>query len=342
MLLPDMPMIPVIEFAGIPIAPQLESFHFLVAGENGQDRQAVIAQMVEHLKRRGDRAVVICPDDPLVARYAGPGDTMLSLSDPGMPPWSPLAEVSLDSIAMLVRWLTLSRSPEYDTVTALSGLLRPLVDGAKGTNRALRKTLRKHCDVLSPSWLDALDPSAGVNSWSLRRWLEEDSGWLWLGAHMPFGHLLPNVWFDVLSHAAVAPQASARRRLWLIAGDISRPASSSAFAHALSVSSGMCVVATMRDLSATIHAHGAYQSHALLSQFANRLVLRSSDADMSDWAARTLSELRPNRSPRMGLPATRMVTPQHIRALPDGEGLIRLAGERQISPVHFGKRRAAG
>ncbi|HZF19446.1 MAG TPA: type IV secretion system DNA-binding domain-containing protein, partial [Burkholderiales bacterium] len=74
--------------AGTPIPTWLETLHLLVAGATGTGKTVGIAQIIETLLRRGDRAIIVDPNGAFLSRFYFPGDIVLNPFDKRSEAWS--------------------------------------------------------------------------------------------------------------------------------------------------------------------------------------------------------------------------------------------------------------
>src|SRR5258708_21315827 len=74
--------------AGARIPPWLETLHLLVAGATGTGKTVGIAQIIETLLRRGDRAIIVDPNGAFLSRFYFPGDIVLNPFDKRSEAWS--------------------------------------------------------------------------------------------------------------------------------------------------------------------------------------------------------------------------------------------------------------
>lgn len=369
-----------IEFAGLNVDPAIEPFHFLISGATGTGKQAVVEDLLRQLDRRGDRVVAIDPDGALMARFWREGDRVLNPLDADSVSWSPFAEMIDESEAPGLARLMIPEDPE-DRYCALreilSAVLQKLHQSGRTTNGDLlgtlsgtrigevasmipgssiaetwnhwtpekRATMQAAVLVSQRGWLNAMHPDAGERAWSIQRWAEDGSGWLWItGRAAQWAAMRPlmTTWIGTLAQTAVFCRMADRQRTWLILGDLADIRCPGVLSSALSNPTGVCAVATMRNLAHVHHVHGHFQSQALLSVFASHLILRAADNDMADWAVRTISA-HPQAA-RNQVPDRRLLDPRHLIALPGQSGYLRLAGDPRVVPVDLSlsEKRANG
>ena len=79
---------PQVLVADTPIPTWLETLHLLIAGATGTGKTVGIAQIVETILRRGDRAIIVDPNGAFLSRFYFPGDVVLNPFDRRSEAWS--------------------------------------------------------------------------------------------------------------------------------------------------------------------------------------------------------------------------------------------------------------
>lgn len=207
-----------IELGGLPIPIRLESSHFLFAGTTGSGKSLAFLQLLESVRARRHRAIIVDNNGLFLKRFYRPGDIILNPSDSRSLAWSPFAEIREDGDASDIaksiipdaegeagEWRTYARK-------ILSAALTHLMMNDKATNGELKKLLytaengelrdiaegTAACRIFNSSnekmavgalavltavgdAIEWLDPKAGKDAFSLRDFVEaEGSSWLFI------------------------------------------------------------------------------------------------------------------------------------------------------------------
>jgi Type IV secretion-system coupling protein DNA-binding domain len=192
---------------GVPLAWEQEPLHLLLAGSTGTGKTTAVAELLDGLTARDDRAVIVDPNGAYLAQFGEPSDVVLNVFDKRSPGWRPFNEVrkpyDFDKIARSIvpdghgpdaAWhfysqvliaevmRALLREGRGDTAALLEALtiwpaekLHTLVAGTaaaglfdKEAARALASTRFVLSSHLKP--YDSLQPGA----FSVRQWVESD------------------------------------------------------------------------------------------------------------------------------------------------------------------------
>lgn len=202
----------------IPIPIRTEPQHFLKVGGTGAGKSSAIIQMLDHIFRRGDRAVLADGGGIFLGRYFNPQrDHLLNPLDQRSVSWSPFAEMQQEwdanalakslipdgegaakewhyycqtlVSAILIRcWETDQTTNErllyYATIASVEEL-RELVAGLPAASLVApgnEKMLGNVRGILGShiQSLAYLPPDAGRDAFSIRKWIRSDKGSLYL------------------------------------------------------------------------------------------------------------------------------------------------------------------
>ena len=233
--------------------------HLLLAGSTGTGKTTAVAELLDCITERGDRAVIVDPNGAYASQFYEPGDIILNPYDKRSPGWSPFAEVrrpyDFDKVAKSVvpdghgpdaAWhfysqvlvaevmRALLREGQATTAALVEALtvwpaerLAKLVAGTsaaglfdKDAARALASTRFVVASHLKP--YDALQP--GV--FSVREWVEADddkSRHLFITWREDMtSSLAPLIacWVDVACTATLSLAPDPERRLWLLLDEL--------------------------------------------------------------------------------------------------------------------------
>ena len=345
-------------------------------------------------ERAGDRAVVVDPGGALLARNWRPSDTILNPLDARSVAWSPLAEMQAaadadrlaksllpdtdgqdaqqwqlyaqtiaaavlqrlrerrgsNTNADLVRLLTVARSDELEVLVA--GLpAQTLFDaGAAKMLGSVRAIIGAY---LAPYRF--LPPGAGADdAFSLRRWVEQGRGWLWMPVRADLATTLrPLVaaWIGELVSAALALPPDRDRRLWLLLDELAALGRVQSLSEALTQGRkfGLCACAGVQTVAQLRGAYGLPGAQTLLSCFSSQLILRAADPETADWGSRLLGDQQLSRRVKSEgsssggshsgeseqISIERVVLPSEIAGLADRRGFLKLAGDGPIVRVEI-------
>ncbi len=378
----------------VSIPHAIETQHVLLTGSTGTGKSLALQGLVDTLRARaGNRAVVVDPGGALLARYWRCGDTMLNPLDARSVAWSPLAEMrsAADSDRLsksllpdtdgqdaqqwqlyaqtltaavlqqlrecrgrstnadLVRLLTVAKSDELEAL--VSGLpAQTLFDaGAAKMLGSVRAIVGAY---LAPYRF--LPADAGAEAWSLRRWVEQGRGWLWMPVRADLASTLrPLVaaWIGELVSAVLALPADRERRLWLLLDELAALGRVQSLSEALTQGRkfGLCACAGLQTVAQLRAAYGLPGAQTLLSCFSSQLILRAADPETADWGSRLLGDQQLSRRVRSEgsgaggshsgeseqISIERVVLPSEIAGLADRRGFLKLAGDFPIVRVEI-------
>jgi hypothetical protein len=244
---------------GVPLARTQEPLHLLLAGSTGTGKTTAVAELLDGIAARGDRAVIVDANGGYLAQFHEPGDVILNVFDRRSPGWSPFSEVrkayDFDKVARSIvpdahgpdaAWhfyaqvlisevmRALLREGQGTTAALLEALtvwpaerLHKLVAGSaaaglfdKDAARALASTRFVLASHLKP--FDALQPG----SFSVRNWVESDddkSRHLFVTWREDMTSALAPLiaaWVDIACTATLSLAPDPDRRLWLILDEL--------------------------------------------------------------------------------------------------------------------------
>ncbi len=378
----------------VSIPRDIETQHVLLSGSTGTGKSLALQALVDTIRdRAGERAVVVDPGGELMARYWRCGDTLLNPLDARSVAWSPLAEMisaadaerlaksllpdtegpdaqqwqlyaqGLTSAVLqrlmerrgsstnadLVQGLTVASSDDLEGL--VSGLpAQTLFDsGAAKMLGSVRAIIGAY---LAPYRF--LPPGAGADAWSLRRWVEGGSGWLWIPVRADLSTALRPLiaaWIGELVSAVLALPPDRNRRLWLLLDELAALGRVQALSDALTQGRkfGLCACAGLQTVAQLRGAYGLQGAQTLLSCFSSQLILRAGDPETADWGSRLLGDQQLSRRVRSEgsgsggshsgeseqISIERVVLPSEIAGLPDRRGFLKLAGDFPIARVEI-------
>ncbi|MHB1950375.1 MAG: type IV secretion system DNA-binding domain-containing protein [Acidiferrobacteraceae bacterium] len=383
-----------ITIGGVPIPRNIEPQHLLLEGSTGTGKSLAMSALAGAVRERAsDRAIVVDPGGEMMSRLFRDGDTILNPLDSRSASWSPFAEITaahdIDRVAksmipdvdgdqaaqqwqlysqnlvsaVLLRSWESGRTTNAELVRALTVAgddeLRGIAEGtaaitlfSDGAERMLG-CVRAVVGSCLPAYR-FLPPSAGAGSFSIRRWVEAGTGWLWIPVRtdmMAAMRPLISAWIGEAVSAALALRPDRDRRLWLLMDELAALGRVQSLALALTQGRkfGLCSVAGLQTVAQLRGEYGPHGAQTLLSCFSSQLILRAGDPETSDWCSRLLGEQQLSRrvqSEGTGaggghsgeseqISIERAVLPSEISGLRDRQGYLRLSGDYPIIKVEI-------
>ena len=323
---------------GIGIPPQLEPYHFLLAGSTGTGKTTLVDEALSTLIPRGDRCIVCDPNGHHLSRFWKEGDTVLNPFDARSPGWSIFNEARKDfdydrlagsvvpdghgadaqwhhyaQVLLSEAMRALMLKGEGDTASLMRwATMAPKVELAEllaGTpaqglfDADASKALASTRFVLT-SFL-AAHKYMQAGDFSLRAWLESGQGNLYLSwredtqrALMP----LVGCWVDVLANAVLSLPPDGGRRIWLVLDELGGLGRLNSLEAALTRGRkhGLCVIAGLQSTAQLDRNYGREGAIVLRSCFRNLVVLgiAKSDPDTAEVLSRALGEREVERVQR--------------------------------------------
>ena len=374
-----------ITVAGVHLPRALETLHLAVPGSTGAGKSTLISELLDGIRARGDRCIVCDPDGSYLAKFARPADRLLNPFDRRTEHWSLFNELRVDYDAERVARSVVPNG--YGEAAAWNGyaqgllaeMLRALVRSGEMTTERLvywanQATATELARLLSGTAAAGLfDQDAGKalastrfvlssrlaphrhlhpGSFSLRTWLESESGSLfitWRADMQAALEPLLGTWVDVLANAILSLPEDPDRRIWLILDELAAlgPLASLESALTLGRKYGLCVVAGLQSTHQLDRLYGHDSAVILRGSFRNLVVLAvaRTDPETCEALSRAIGEREIQRTDisrshgsqgvtrGVSLQTTqeRLVLPSQIATLPNLHGYLALAGD---SPVH--------
>lgn len=374
---------------GVPIPASVMPLSFMLAGSPGTGKSSAINGKLDPIRKRGDRVIMADAGGEAMARWWQDGDTLLNPLDARGVAWSPFAEMEgewdADRLARSIipdgegsaeEWAKYSQA-------LVSAVLRRLWESGNATNErfAYYLTIAKAeeieelvkglpaqtlFDTGAAKMLSSvrgiigtnlgafsyLDPEAGAHSFSIRKWIKDGSGWLW----MPYrddmlATLAPLIrtWCDMGVSSVLSERPSGERAIWLIVDELAALGRITALPVAMTQGRkyGLRVVAGLQSIAQLVTGYGPKGAETLLACFQNWLVLRVADAQTAEAMSKQLGDheiLRTEKSESrndQGASKTeaqrhatqRVVMASEIQHLPDRTGYLSFAGAYPIARV---------
>ena len=377
--------------AGIPLPPGIETQHLLLEGSTGTGKSTALKAVVPLIRQRGDRAVIVDPAGEMMCRHFQAGDVILNPLDARSVAWSPFAEMGQPSdadrlaksmipdidgggdsqqwqlysqglvAAVLQRLWEGGRAANADLVHVLtvekSEDIEPLVAGLPAQtlfDTGAAKMLSSVRGIVG-SYLPAyryLPPATGGSAFSIRKWVETGSGWLWLPVRadmMAAMRPLIQAWLGEIVSSVLSLRPDRERRLWLLLDELAGLGRVQSLADALTQGRkfGLCAAAGLQTVAQLRGAYGQHGAQTLLSCFSSQLILRAADPETAGWCSQALGQRQLKRtveSSGVGAGGSHsgeseqitiepLVLPSEISTLPDLQGYLKLAGDWPVARV---------
>jgi hypothetical protein len=315
-----------LEIGGIPIPRRIETVHFLASGMVGTGKSQAINGFLDAIRARSNKAMIVDSGAEAFARWYEDGDIILNPFDERTVSWSPLAEMTgpWDAARIALAFIPEAKgSSEEWNVYARQVLEATLahVFAAGGTNAdiiniaALSKPEELQIIVAGKpvaalfhpgsakmldnvrsivgaklSTMQWLDPDAGVDAFSIRRWVrdEENKSWIWMQYKEEFFEQIKPLiaaWCGLLTDSVLSLDASHERRIFLVVDELGALPKISGFTSAMTRGRkfGLCVVAGIQSIAQLRDTYGRDGAQTLLSNFGSWLILRAGDKETAEY-----------------------------------------------------------
>lgn len=377
------------KIGGVPYPLVAEVQGITLAGAPGTGKTSAIIQLMQSARARQHRAIVLDPNGEFLERFWRDGDVILNPFDARSESWSPfaeawsswdveriskqlipdghgneqewisytqtffnsvmarLAETGRQSNKDLVHWLSIAGKDELKELLKGEPAAQMLEEGAHGIFGSVRSILTRYAQALQKP-----DPAADADSFSIRKWVREGDGWLFLPYQADQLDALKDLlscWLSLAGNQILGMPPDRDRRIWLFADEFPRIGRIQGITeiltngrkHGLAPVLGLQTVAQLRDL------YGKEQASVILACLSSMLILRAPDAETADTMSRTIGEQDVERktvsennkdrrkSTSVSRATVRAVLPSQIASLQNNHGYLRLPGNISIAKVQI-------
>ncbi|WP_323815684.1 type IV secretion system DNA-binding domain-containing protein [Cellvibrio sp. NN19] len=359
---------------------KLENRSMAIFGEPGSGKTQLILGFLHSIRHRSDRVVSMDVGGEICKKLAMRGDQILSVNVEGSQQWSPFSEIEnliecaalasalissgvgeartwngyareLLTVFLSECWRTnqrTNRELNYYIKIASTDELRVLVHGTSAQRlfeAGNERMLGNVQSILSQnlSFLDLLDPDAGEDAFSLRRWIQNhrSGGWLWI-VYDDLTKLataqLRAAWIEILARSALGLPESSTRNVRLILDELAANGKIDVLMDALARGRkyGLSLMLGIQNIHQLYSIYGKDEALSILGSAGLNVILRTPDPETSDYLSRTIGDAESVReqtttnsqgsSSIQKLQETkRTVLPSEISSLPDLVGFIKFA-----------------
>lgn len=390
-----------LEIGGVPIPVEAEDRGFLFSGSPGTGKSQAITNILDTLQAAGRRAVIADASGIFYSRYASPDAAIFNPYDKRSVVWSPLADISNpEDCAAMARSIIpdgTGEAAEWSgyAQTLLEAVLEHVWETGGTTGDILRLATTASADELRQTLpagpvhalLDkdaakmlgsiraiigsrlkpfaALDQSAGRGAFSIRSFITNESGWLFVAYKQSqrdaMRPLIASV-LDITSRAvldlppAVGNRAE-QRRTWFVLDELPLLGRISSLVTLLTNGSkhGAAVIAGLQTIAQVRETYGHDQAQTILSTLGTWLTLRVTDMETADYMSRAIGDEEIRRVVQSGGSSSksmewgqqesenwgeqyttqRVVMPSELQNLPDLCGYLNIAGPLPACPVRL-------
>ena len=378
-----------LRIVAVAIPRRLESQHLLITGGTGAGKSQTLYGLLDTLRKRGEPAILTDTGAEALYYFGRPTDRLLNPLDQRSVDWSPFAEMSGPADAERLA-KSMVPDPEGDrerqwaqySQALIAAALKRLWAQGQTTNGALLDTLV----LASNEQLEALvqglpvqrifhpgaekmlgsvlgiigahfapysylSRAAGAKSWSIRRYVREGKGWLWLSyreEHAAALKPLLATWVGEAVNATLSLPADRARRRYLILDEAASLGRVQSLGDALTKGRkyGLCAILGVQSIAQLREVYGKDGAQVLLACLSSLLLMRAIDPETAEYGSLQLGECEVLReSVARGKDRTvtqqrhveRLVMPSEIQGLPDMVGDVRRSGEMAVRRVKIRK-----
>lgn len=388
-----------LEIGEVPIPISVEDRGFLLAGSPGTGKSQAITRCLDTLQSDGHRAVIADASGIFYSRYATTASVLFNPYDRRSVVWSPLADItSPEDCAAMARSIIpdgVGDSSEWNgyAQTLLEAVLEHAWESNLTTGEVLRLATVASADELRQTLppgpvmalLDkdasrmlgsiraivgsrlkpfaALDQAAGRDAFSIRSFITNESGWLFVSykqSQRDAMRPLIAAALDIASRAVLdLPPAQGnraeQRRTWFVLDELPLLGRIGSLVTLLTNGSkhGSAVIGGIQTISQIRETYGREQAQTILSTLGTWLTLRVTDTETADYMSRALGDEEIRRVIQSGgeggttgnrstsenwseqYTTQRVVMPAELQNLPDLCGYLNIAGPLPACPVRL-------
>jgi hypothetical protein len=313
-----------IHVGAVGIPKEIESMHFLIAGDAGSGKSVATHEFLNKAKKRGQRVIVYDPTGELVAKYYKEGDIILNPFDKRNSFWTPFPDVKSE---IQIRNFSHSLIPEeyneaypfpfrhlaprailsavlskVSTIKDLnylifsadeSKLIEIVKDAGKmvqvGTTESFKNVRERLCTAVSS--LLYIKDQEGVEPISLSKFIQDDSdSWIFIGTKAGYENKMKpliNVWLDILIKESLSLTPDNNRRIWYV---INGPASlhkNNSINDGVTRGRkyGLSFILVIQNISEIYNTYGRVKGEIMLNSPQTKIFLRLNGYKTAEWAS---------------------------------------------------------
>ncbi|HEV2112770.1 MAG TPA: type IV secretion system DNA-binding domain-containing protein [Terriglobales bacterium] len=312
-----------------------EAMHFLIMGDSGTGKSALIRQLLMQIEARGESAIVYDPAPEYTAQFYKPerGDVVLNPLDQRMPYWSPGEEVQHEAEALTLaaslfpdhhkenpffiegprkvfaHLLTLRPSPEelvhwlmheeeLDRRLKGTELAAMIYPGAAAQRAGVLASLNMVADSLK--LLPRKEETTAT--WTAAEWAKQRKGWLFLVSTPQYRkRLLPltSLWLDLLVLRLMnqgITHPGLGGRVWFVLDELATLQKLPQLHTAITENrKSNNPVVLGFQGRSQLEARYGHEAEAMFSQPATKIFLRTSEPRSGKWISDTIGEIEIER-----------------------------------------------
>lgn len=390
-----------LELGGVPIPVSVEDRGFLLAGSPGTGKSQAIMSSLDILQAAGHRAVLADASGIFYSRYADNRSALFNPYDSRSVKWSPLADIrSPEDAASVARSIVpdgVGEGAEWSgyAQSLLEAVLEYVSDRNGTTGDVLRLSTVASAEelrnILPPgpvhALLDkdaakmlasvraivgskmksfsALDQAVGADGFSIRDFISEQNGWLFVSFKQSQRDALRPLiaaTLDIASRAVLdlPPAAGSRSdqtRTWFVLDELPLLGRISSLVTLLTNGSkhGASAIVGLQTVAQLRETYGQHQAQTVLATLGTWLTLRVSDPETADYMSRNIGDEEIRRVVSSGGTSSkslefgsqtsenwgeqyttqRVVLPSELQNLPDLCGYLNIAGPVPACPIRL-------
>lgn len=377
-----------VRIGALPVPRELEPFHFLIGGGTGTGKSQLILSFLDAIRARKERAIITDIGCNLMSVAAARGDRLLNPFDSRSARWSPFSELreSADARALanaiiqpksgeagewrgyaqtffsvilkklkallpqatnadLCRYLASATVEELAALAEGTTAARAFAPGAERARDSVLFTL----GLLSEAF-EYLDPDADSESFSIRKWVDDETkpGWLWIPYAENRAKLMQPflaAWVDVAVTAALSLRPDRERRIWLVMDEMASLGCIPALEAAVTKGRkfGLVVVGGVQDVAQVRANYHRESAQTILGNLRNLVSFNVADPESAKYMSERLGDeeiVREEESRGKGgsTVSTRrsqhqIVLPSELQNLPSLTAYVNLAGDYPVSKI---------
>ena len=305
---------------------------FLLMGDTGTGKSALIRQMLVRIEERGETAIVYDPAQEYVKRFyrAERGDVILNPLDERSPYWSPGEEIEHEAEAQTIAESAFPERPNespFFTQTPrkifahmlryrmnAAQMLEAMRDGAAldrlvaGTELASsistsapaqREGVRASLNLIAESLKLLKAEGQAKSKWTAREWAQKKQGWIFVTSTPETRTALQpliSLWLDMLVLRLMNPDRPETRRVWFVLDEVATlkkmPQLATALAENRKSNNPIVIGIQGKAQLETIYGHIA---EMMLSQARTKIFLRTSEPHAAKWVSEAIGEVELER-----------------------------------------------